>query len=329
MATQEGLSMSRRTVFGSSVALAATAAAGTVGATPEIELEVGTPVRLEGTPHLYIFGEDHRLHWAGDTRALLGKRVLWSKEEEWPYRVLVRRGIIQKWTARAHEVKDHSYWRTHEGQIALGDPWLSAGLLKDGDPIYLVKWEHDWERPKLLHIQSIRDVEIFGINAENYGRFVLDKPTWEARYGLSADSLVREPLQAATWGYWQGFPRGIGRRPEGENPDWPGIALYGTIIRPGYRGNALVLFACKRGEDRWAAAVPFPGHVHDEPSRGLPYVYYPGLEAPQLWRGGNNWDGGWNLIRLASFTDTSEQPWVTTCCSTPPWRVVVGRTTGW
>ena len=233
--------------------------------------------------------------------------------------MLARREIIQKWTARAHEVKDHSYWRTHEGQVVLGDPWLSAGLLKDGDPIYLVKWEHDWERPKLLHIQSIRDVEIFGINAENYGRFVLDKPTWEARYGLSADSLVREPLQAATWGYWQGFPRGIGRRREEENPDWPGIALYPGIISPGYRGNALVQFVCHRGEDRWAAAVPFPGHVYDEPSRGLPHVShslfskasrpYQGMTEPMLWRGGQVWAGGWYHRRLAFFTDTSERPW--------------------
>ena len=25
--------------------------------------------------------------------------------------------------------------------LPVGDPWLTAGLLKDGDPIYLVKWE--------------------------------------------------------------------------------------------------------------------------------------------------------------------------------------------
>ena len=278
MGTQEGLSMLRRTVLSSGVALAATTTAGTVGATPEIKLEVGTPVRLEGTPHLYITGEDHRLHWAGDTRALLEKRVLWGKEETWPYMVLARQGIVQKWTVRTAHLRNHSYWRTHQGVVQLGDPWLSSGLLKDGDPIYLVKWEHDWERPKLLHIQSIRDVEIFGINAGNYGRFVLDKPTWEAKYGLSADSLVREPLQAATWGFWQGYPYGMATHWLGtrENPDWLVIALYSGIISPGHRGNPLVLFACQRGEDRWAAAVPFPGHVNDEPRRGLPPCVLPG-----------------------------------------------------
>ena len=53
--------------------------------------------------------------------------------------------------------------------LPVGDPWLTAGLLKDGDPIYLVKWETDWEQPQLLHIQSIKDVELFGINGSNYG----------------------------------------------------------------------------------------------------------------------------------------------------------------
>ena len=45
-----------------------------------------------------------------------------------------------------------------------------------------MKWETEWEYPKLLHIQSIADMELFGINASNYGRFVLDKVAWEARY---------------------------------------------------------------------------------------------------------------------------------------------------
>jgi len=83
----------------------------------------------------------------------------------------------------------------------IGDPWLPAGLLKDNDPIYLVKWESEWERPKLLHIQSIEDVEIFGIDSNNYGTFVLGKEAWDARYGarygLSVAALERAELDAA------------------------------------------------------------------------------------------------------------------------------------
>ena len=81
--------------------------------------------------------------------------------------------------------------------LEMGDPWLSAGLLKDGDPIYLVKWETEWPRPRLLHIQSIADVELFGINETNYGNFVLDVAAWEARYGMSVAGLERAELPAA------------------------------------------------------------------------------------------------------------------------------------
>ena len=128
MDTQETLSMLRRTVLSSGVALAAATAAGSVGATPNVEKSAGTPIRLEGTDHIFLVGDElpRKLHWVGDTRALTGKSVLWNKEETWRYSTLWRWGFL---------------W--------LGDPWLSAGLLKDGDPIYLVKWENHWERPKL------------------------------------------------------------------------------------------------------------------------------------------------------------------------------------
>ena len=131
----------------------------------------GAVVALEGTPHLWIADAQGVLHWGGDTRALAGKHVNWNDRTE-----------VTVAQLRA---------------LPVGDPWLSAGLLKDGDPIYLVKWESDWARPQLFHIQSIADVELFGIDGSNYGRFVLDRATWEARYGISAASLQRSALPAA------------------------------------------------------------------------------------------------------------------------------------
>ena len=123
----------------------------------------GAVVALQGTPHLWIADEQGVLHWAGDTRALAGKHVLWSNRTE------VTLAQLQG--------------------LNRGDPWLSAGLLKDGDPIYLVKWETEWAQPTLLHIQSIADVELFGINGSNYGNFVLNVATWEQRFGLSTAGL--------------------------------------------------------------------------------------------------------------------------------------------
>ena len=128
----------------------------------------GTVVALQGTPHLWFADEQGVLHWGGDTRALAGKHIAWNNRVEVSLDSL----------------------RT----LPVGDPWLSAGLLKDGDPIYLVKWETDWPLPQLLHIQSIKDVELFGINGNNYGKFVIEKSEWEHRFGISAAGLQRGVL---------------------------------------------------------------------------------------------------------------------------------------
>ena len=134
--------------------------------------EVGKVVSLSGTPHLWIVGADNQLHWGGDTRGLAGKHIRWDSAL----------------TVNLDQLRT----------MPIGDPWLSSGLLKSGDPIYLVKWETDWEQPKLLHILSIKDVELFGINGKNYGNFVLDKATWEQRFGILAATLEKAVLASAT-----------------------------------------------------------------------------------------------------------------------------------
>jgi hypothetical protein len=134
----------------------------------------GAVVALRGTPHLWIADAEGIFHWAGDTRALAGRTVDWGSRRE----------------ASLDEVR----------ALRRGDPWLSAGLLKIGDPIYFVKWETDQDRPTLLHIQSIGDVELFGIDAGNYGTYVLDQAAWEQRFGLPAAGLPRGVLAAATGG---------------------------------------------------------------------------------------------------------------------------------
>lgn len=131
----------------------------------------GAVFALSGTPHLFIADERGILHWGGDTRALAGKTINWSDRRE--VSVAQLRSFI------------------------VGDPWLSSGLVKQGDPIYQSKWETSESRPTLLHIQSIADVELFGINGSNYGNFVLDHVTWEQRYGMSVSGLTRGTLPAA------------------------------------------------------------------------------------------------------------------------------------
>ena len=128
----------------------------------------GTVVQLQGTPHLWFTDHQGILHWGGDTRALSGRHIDW----------------------RSRATVSLERLRT----LPRGDPWLSAGLLKDGDPIYLVKWETDWAEPQLFHIRSIGDVELFGINGSNYGQFVIERGQWEHRFGISAAGLQRHVL---------------------------------------------------------------------------------------------------------------------------------------
>ena len=61
-----------------------------------------------------------------------------------------------------------------------------------------MKWETHETLPRLSHIQSISDVELFGINERNYGRMVLDRGQWEARYGIRVSDLERMTLAPAT-----------------------------------------------------------------------------------------------------------------------------------
>ncbi len=132
----------------------------------------GTVVALQGTPHLWFADAQGILHWGGDTRALAGRPINWNNRVEVSSEQL----------------------RT----LSRGAPWLSAGLLKDGDPIYLAKWETDWPEPRLFHIQSIGDVELFGINSTNYGAFVMGKPAWESHFGFSVADLQLSTLAATT-----------------------------------------------------------------------------------------------------------------------------------
>ncbi len=143
-----------------------------LGVQAENVLTRGTVVSLQGTPHLWFADEEGVLHWGGDTRALAGRYINWN------IRVEVSLEELQV--------------------LEIGDPWLSAGLIKEGDPIYLVKWETDWTEPKLLHIQSWSDAELFGLSSSNYGNLVYDIPTWEAEYSFSVADLERSTLDSAT-----------------------------------------------------------------------------------------------------------------------------------
>ncbi|MER3406711.1 MAG: hypothetical protein C4289_17385 [Chloroflexota bacterium] len=133
-------------------------------------LPKGSVITLPGTPSFWIADEQGILHWAGGTRALLGREVAWSSRREVTLEELQR--------------------------LPRDGPWLPAGLLRDGEALYLVTWDTDDPLPYLLLIPSLQDVELFGINMANLGAYTLERADWEQRYGLDSSSLPRAVLAA-------------------------------------------------------------------------------------------------------------------------------------
>jgi hypothetical protein len=131
----------------------------------------GAVVALRGTPHLWVADGQGVLHWAADTRALAGRDVDW----------------VTRWEVGPKELRLY----------ARGEPWLSASLLKLGDPIYLPSWETGSPFPTLLRVRSVDDLELFGVDGSNYGALVLDEAAWERRYGVAVESLTRGELPPA------------------------------------------------------------------------------------------------------------------------------------
>jgi hypothetical protein len=145
-------------------------------AAPRCLFTPGAVVRLAGTPHLFIADDQQVLHWGGDTRGLARRAIDWNTRCDVGLNTLLAANR--------------------------GDPWLSSGLPKLGEPIYLSKWEDTEPAPTLLHIQSIPDVELFGITTANYGRFVLDRITWQEHYGWDPGWLRVGPLASAASYAW-------------------------------------------------------------------------------------------------------------------------------
>jgi hypothetical protein len=132
----------------------------------------GAVVALKGTTHLWFADEVGTLHWGGDTRALAGHEIRWDQRREVTLDEL--------------------------STLPRGAPWLSAGLVQAGEPIYFAKWESNAPAPTLLRVQSIADLELFGIDGTNYNALVLPTATWEQRTGFRAAALTKGELPPAT-----------------------------------------------------------------------------------------------------------------------------------
>jgi hypothetical protein len=151
--------------------IAALNSAAAPSAAAQCSLAPGSVVQLLGTPHLFIVDHEGTLHWGGDTRGLAGRVIAWD----------------DRCTVTLQELQE----------LPRGNPWLSSGLPKIGEPIYLSKWETEETAPTLLRIQSIPDVELFGIQTSNYGNYVIDRARYEREHSTNVGTLMVGPLASA------------------------------------------------------------------------------------------------------------------------------------
>lgn len=132
------------------------------------ELSAGTIILLTGAPHVWIVDQQGALRWVGDTRALAGMMVDWSRLE----------------TRNLDQLR----------QLPRRAPLLSAGLVALGSDIFVARWDTWQVAPSLLRVQSPADLALMGIDRTNYGAQVRERGQWEREMGIGVDSLERAEL---------------------------------------------------------------------------------------------------------------------------------------
>jgi hypothetical protein len=170
----------------------------------------GAVVLLRGTPYYWVADEAGVLHWAGDTRVLVGRYVRW-------------RDVREVSTAELE-------------RLPRGEPWLATpvAFVRAGGRLYLVRWEAGLRWPALLLVPSVEALAVFGITPGAVEARSVDRQTWERLLGLPVDALAAEltPVrrgaegQEASWGdgAWSGV--GTQRSPAMAYP----VSL--TLTRP-------------------------------------------------------------------------------------------------
>jgi hypothetical protein len=132
-------------------------------ASADIVVGPGGVVALHGTEHVWVVDAQGSARLAGDLQALARVPVNWSDREE----------------ATITELQ----------ALPRGAPLLTAGLVQIGGAIYLPEFAAAGGAPTLLHVQSVDDLALIGVTAANYGDVVMDRATWEQRYGFDTGSL--------------------------------------------------------------------------------------------------------------------------------------------
>jgi hypothetical protein len=146
------------------------------GLRPARGLPHGTVALLRGTPYYWVADESGTLHWASDTRVLVGRYVRWRDVREVSPETL--------------------------GALPRGEAWLPSpvAFVRAGDRLYLVRWDAGVRWPALLRVPSVEALRFFGITPEAVAARSIDRESWERLQGQSLESLAADltPVAAGT-----------------------------------------------------------------------------------------------------------------------------------
>jgi hypothetical protein len=161
----------------------------------------------------------------GDPQALQGRRVDWGSRVE----------VVPEQLAA----------------LPLGEPWLSAGMVELERAVYVPTAQGSAPEPVLLRVQSIADLQLFGVNAQNYGAVVLAPLQWEQRYPFRLDRLSRGNLPHAVSG---GVP--LPPAPPAVAPPAPPVPSAPPVNRPGASAQAPIpRELAAQVDDTWRVSV--------------------------------------------------------------------------
>ena len=138
------------------------------GSRPGAGLPHGTVVLLQGTPHFWVADETGTLHWASDTRVLVGRYVRWQ--------------AVREVTPEALQA------------LPRGEAWLPSpvAFVRAGDRLYLVRWDAGLRWPALLRVPSVEALRFFGITPEAVAARSIDRESWERLQGLPLEDLAAD-----------------------------------------------------------------------------------------------------------------------------------------
>jgi hypothetical protein len=129
--------------------------------------------------------------------------------------------------------------------LPLGEPWLSAGMVELERAIYVPTAVGSAPEPVLLRVQSVADLQLFGVSDQNYGSVVLTPLQWEQRQPFRLDRLTRGNLPPAVSG---GVP--LPPAPTAVAPPAP------PITRPGASAQAPIpQELAAQVDDTWRVSV--------------------------------------------------------------------------